>query len=62
MIRIGCSGGNYASWSNDFNPQGLPASRWLEHYASVFDTVEVNSLLPARATRRRRALGHADAG
>ena len=24
-------------------PPRLPASRWLEHYASVFDTVEVNS-------------------
>jgi uncharacterized protein YecE (DUF72 family) len=24
-------------------PQGLPARRWLEHYATRFDTVEVNS-------------------
>ena len=43
MIRIGCSGWNYASWRESFYPKGLPASRWLEHYASVFDTVEVNT-------------------
>ena len=43
MIRIGCSGWNYRSWREEFYPKGLPASRWLEHYASVFDTVEVNS-------------------
>ena len=43
MIRIGCSGWNYASWRESFYPKGLPASCWLEHYASVFDTVEVNT-------------------
>lgn len=42
MIRIGCSGWNYASWRASFYPKGLPASRWLEHYATIFDTVEVN--------------------
>lgn len=42
-VRIGCSGWNYASWRNEFYPRRLPASRWLEHYATVFDTVEVNS-------------------
>ena len=26
-----------------FYPKGLPASRWLEHYAELFDTVEVNT-------------------
>ena len=24
-------------------PEGLPAPRWLEHYATLFDTVEVNA-------------------
>ncbi|MDX6689368.1 MAG: hypothetical protein QOG15_825 [Solirubrobacteraceae bacterium] len=43
MIRVGCSGWNYASWRAEFYPKGMPASRWLEHYASVFDTVEVNA-------------------
>jgi uncharacterized protein YecE (DUF72 family) len=43
VIRIGCSGWNYGSWRETFYPKGPPASRWLEHYASVFDTVEVNT-------------------
>jgi uncharacterized protein YecE (DUF72 family) len=43
VIRIGCSGWNYASWRESFYPKGLAASRWLEHYATVFDTVEVNT-------------------
>jgi uncharacterized protein YecE (DUF72 family) len=51
MIRIGCSGWNYASWRGDFYPPGLPASRWLEHYATVFDTVEVNSTFYRLARR-----------
>jgi uncharacterized protein YecE (DUF72 family) len=43
-VRIGCSGWNYQSWrGGEFYPKGLPASRWLEHYSRVFDTVEVNS-------------------
>jgi uncharacterized protein YecE (DUF72 family) len=43
MIRIGCSGWNYAAWRASFYPTGLPASRWLEQYGTVFDTVEVNT-------------------
>jgi uncharacterized protein YecE (DUF72 family) len=42
-IRVGCSGWQYASWRERFYPKGLPQRRWLEHYASEFDTVEVNS-------------------
>jgi uncharacterized protein YecE (DUF72 family) len=42
-IRIGCSGWNYRHWRGRVYPKGLPASRWLEHYATLFDTVEVNS-------------------
>ena len=50
-VRIGCSGWNYRSWRETFYPPGLPASRWLERYASSFDTVEVNTTfyrLPSR--------------
>ena len=50
-VRIGCSGWNYASWRNDFYPPRTPASRWLEHYATVFDTVEVNSTFYRLARR-----------
>jgi uncharacterized protein YecE (DUF72 family) len=40
---VGCSGWQYADWRGAFYPDGLPQRRWLEHYAGVFDTVEVNS-------------------
>jgi uncharacterized protein YecE (DUF72 family) len=42
-IRVGCSGWNYASWRGLVYPQGLPPARWLDHYATLFDTVEVNA-------------------
>ena len=42
-IRVGCSGWNYADWRDRVYPKGLPARRWLEHYATLFDTVEVNN-------------------
>lgn len=51
QLRIGCSGWNYPSWRETFYPKGLPASRWLEHYASVFDTVEVNTTFYRLAKR-----------
>jgi uncharacterized protein YecE (DUF72 family) len=51
QVRIGCSGWNYASWRNDFYPPRTPASRWLEHYATVFDTVEVNATFYRLAKR-----------
>ena len=54
-VRIGCSGWNYRSWKDEFYG-GLPARRWLEHYARHFDTVEVNNTfyrLPLRDVRSR---------
>src|SRR5437588_3242852 len=42
-VRIGCSGWQYKHWRGDFYPSGLPSSRWFEHYAGRFDTVEVNN-------------------
>jgi uncharacterized protein YecE (DUF72 family) len=42
-VRVGCSGWSYRDWRERFYPPGTPASRWLEHYASVFDTVELNN-------------------
>ena len=41
--HIGCSGWNYADWRGRLYPPGLPARRWLEHYATRFNTVEVNT-------------------
>jgi uncharacterized protein YecE (DUF72 family) len=42
-IRIGCSGWNYAHWREFVYPKGIAPARWLEHYATLFDTVEVNN-------------------
>lgn len=42
-IRIGCSGWNYPHWRERVYPKGLPQKRWLEHYAALFDTVEINT-------------------
>jgi uncharacterized protein YecE (DUF72 family) len=42
-IRIGCSGWVYRDWRGILYPDGLAQRNWLAHYASVFDTVEVNS-------------------
>jgi uncharacterized protein YecE (DUF72 family) len=42
-VRIGCSGWNYAHWRELVYPKGLPPKRWLEHYATLFDTVEINN-------------------
>ncbi len=42
-VHVGCSGWNYPHWRGSVYPRGVPSSRWLEHYATLFDTVEVNS-------------------
>ena len=42
-VRVGCSGWNYADWRERVYPKGLPPAKWLEHYATLFDTVEVNN-------------------
>ena len=42
-IRIGTSGWHYNHWKELFYPAGLPKSKWFEHYAQHFDTVEINN-------------------
>jgi uncharacterized protein YecE (DUF72 family) len=43
MIFIGTSGYNYTHWGNDvFYPSELPEKKWLEFYATYFNTVELN--------------------
>jgi uncharacterized protein YecE (DUF72 family) len=52
---IGCSGWNYTSWREPVYER-RPAARWLEHYATLFETVEVNTSfyrLPTRAAVTR---------
>ena len=41
--KVGCSGWQYKHWRGNFYSAEVPTSRWLEHYASVFDTVEINN-------------------
>ena len=43
QVRIGCSRWKYAHWGEVVYPKGLPQRRWLEHYLTLFDTVEVNA-------------------
>lgn len=42
-IHVGCSGWVYRHWKGDFYPPDLPQKRWFAHYASAFDTVEINA-------------------
>jgi uncharacterized protein YecE (DUF72 family) len=43
MLYVGTSGWQYRDWRGRFYPKGVPARRWLEHYAARFATVEVNN-------------------
>lgn len=39
---IGTSGFSYASWKGGFYPTGLKPALWLAHYATRFNTLELN--------------------
>lgn len=42
-LYIGTSGYSYPHWSNGlFYPPKLPQKRWLEYYATIFNSVELN--------------------
>lgn len=41
--HVGCSGWFYWRWRGDFYPDALPTSAWFAHYASSFETVEINA-------------------
>jgi uncharacterized protein YecE (DUF72 family) len=43
MLRLGTSGFHYNHWRKIYYPEGMPPSRWFEHYAREFDTVELNN-------------------
>jgi uncharacterized protein YecE (DUF72 family) len=42
-FHVGCSGWFYWHWRGQFYPPGMPNSRWFEHYAGQFKTVELNA-------------------
>ncbi|MCU0271731.1 MAG: DUF72 domain-containing protein [Acidimicrobiales bacterium] len=51
--HVGCSGWVYRDWRGSVYPETLAQRRWFEHYASRFDTVELNATfhrLPTPAT------------
>ncbi len=52
-VWIGTSGWQYADWRGALYPKGLPQRAWLQRYAEVFETVELNNSfygLPAADT------------
>ena len=40
---IGCSGWSYSAWQGPFYPANIESSQWLNHYAHIFDYVEIDS-------------------
>lgn len=43
QIHLGTSGWQYGDWKGVFYPDGLPTKDWLHYYATLFNTVEINS-------------------
>lgn len=41
--RVGCSGWSYRDWRGVVYPHDLPQKQWFAQYATMFDTVELNS-------------------
>jgi uncharacterized protein YecE (DUF72 family) len=41
-VLVGCSGWRYWKWRDSFYAE-VPQPNWFAHYASVFDTVEINA-------------------
>ena len=41
--RVGCSGWVYKDWRGLVYPEKLPQRLWFTHYATLFDTVEINN-------------------
>ena len=42
-VLIGTSGWQYRDWRGGLYPAGVPQRRWLEHYATYYQTVENNN-------------------
>ncbi|MBW3576501.1 MAG: DUF72 domain-containing protein [Actinobacteria bacterium] len=55
-IRVGTSGWQYDDWDGRFYPHDVARTRWFDHYARIFPTVEVNYSfyrLPRTSTTQR---------
>ncbi|HEY7874288.1 MAG TPA: DUF72 domain-containing protein [Actinomycetota bacterium] len=42
-LHVGTSGWAYKEWKPDFYPDGLPQTRWLDHYTHELTACEINS-------------------
>ena len=51
--RLGTTGYFNRGWRGAFFPPGLPQSKWLPHYATRFDAIELNTTFHALPTRDR---------
>ena len=49
-VRFGTSSFASPDWLGTFYPRGLPAARFLQHYATQFDTVEIDATYYATPT------------
>jgi len=55
IIRVGTSGFSYDDWRGVLYPEGTPKSGMLAHYATVFDSLEINATYygtPSKASAR----------
>src|SRR5437764_10294780 len=51
-VLIGTSGWQYRHWKTVYYPKAVPQRVWLEHHASMFQTVEVNNAFYRLPERR----------
>jgi uncharacterized protein YecE (DUF72 family) len=42
-LHVGTSGWAYKEWKPDFYPDGLPQTKWLEHYTRTLSACEINA-------------------
>ena len=52
-LRIGTSSWSEKSWQGVFYPQGIAPREFIRHYASIYDSVEIDATfyaIPARST------------
>lgn len=57
---IGCSGYYYREWKGAFYPEGLPSTKWLQHYAQHFNTIEINATFYRMPTLKSLSKWYAD--
>jgi uncharacterized protein YecE (DUF72 family) len=57
-LHVGTSGWAYKEWKPDFYPEGLPQTRWLDHYTQTLTACEINATfyrVPTEAAVRKWA-------